>query len=320
MEELEENKTKNYNYLDWVEKYRCKTVRQILLPSNYKKVFLDIVKSGNLPNILLHSSIPGTSKTTLAKALCNDLGMKYIYLNLSLERGIDVLRSTIQSFASMRTISGKHKVIIMDEFDGATIDLQNALKVSIEEYHSSCRFIMLCNNINKIIVPLKEPGRTMIFDFNMALPEYHKEVKPKAVYYLKKLLENEKVHYEEGSVEALVDKHYPSLRTCISILHQFYLINGCINNLVSSFGDVGEEFFELILNKKFEASRKYIVDRGIPPNDVYGMLYRKFIYKVDKSIRGELIKIIDEQMYRSALVVDPEITLASCILKIMEVL
>ena len=320
MEELEENKEKAYNYLDWVEKYRPKTVKQVLLPSSYKKFFLEIVKSGNLPNLLLSSSQPGTGKTSLAKTLCNDLGMKYIYLNISMERGIDVLRSTIQSFASMRSISGKHKVVIMDEFDGATADLQNALKVAIEEYKNSCRFIMICNNVNKIITPLKEPGRAMIFDFNMSNPEFHKEVKPKAVYYLKKLLENEKVHYEEGSIEALVDKHYPSLRTCISILHLFYLLNGCITNLVSTFNDIGDEFFELILSKKFEAARKYIIDRGIPPNDIYSILYKKFIYKVRGEIRGEIIKIVDEQMYRSTLVVDPEITMASCLIKIMEIL
>jgi DNA polymerase III delta prime subunit len=319
MSEPEENLDKKYNKSDWVEKFRPKTVKQVILPKTYKRFFLGVVESTDLPNLLIHSSIPGSGKTALAKALCRDLGIKYLYINLSLERGIDTLRSTIQSFATMRSISGKYKCVIMDECDGATKELQDALKVAVEEYHSSCRFIMLCNNVNKLNKALRQ-GRVMEFDFNMSSVEFQSEMKPHVTYYLKKMLEHEKVSYEEETVKALVDKHYPSIRTCISMLHQFYLLNGCINNNILSFQDIDDEFFELLFKKKVEAARKYIIERNIPYNDIYGLLFRKFLPKVHSSLKGELIKIIDEQQYRNSLVLDQEIAMASCLVKIMEIL
>lgn len=316
---MDTNTDKKLNYVDWVEKFRSKTTSQVLLPSPIKKFFMNIVETKELPNLIIHSSIPGSGKTTLAKALCKDLELRYIYINGSLETSIEVLRGTIRDFAMVRSISGNYKVVILDEFEKASPAFQDALKVTIEEYHKSCKFIFLCNNISKIITPLRQ-GRVMEFDFNMAKPEYRTEMIPRTVNYLKKMLDFEKVSYTEGSIEALVEKYYPSIRTCISILQQYSMLNNCIDSRVVSFQEVSEEFYESILNKKFEKARKYIVENGIPFNDAYGLLFRNLIPKIPSTKRSQAILVIDEQLFKSLNSTDPEIPFASCLIKIMGIL
>lgn len=129
----------------WVEMFRPKTVKDIVLPKEFAKYFNEIVKSGDLPNLLLCSPTPGTGKTTIAKALVHDLGAEYIYINASSENSIDIIRNQIAEFAQTMSFSGGQKVVILDEADGLTPQFQRALRAFIEEYQASCRFILTCN-------------------------------------------------------------------------------------------------------------------------------------------------------------------------------
>jgi len=136
----------------WVEKYRPQKIDHAILPNEYRKFFNKIVKTGDIPNLLLYSSSPGTGKTTIAKALCIEAGVDYLYINASKDTGIDILRTTITKYASGKSLSGKKKVVILDEVDGSSAtSFQAAVRAFIEEFHNSCRFILTCNYVNKII-------------------------------------------------------------------------------------------------------------------------------------------------------------------------
>ena len=163
----------------WVERYRPKRVKDMVLPKDFMTFFKKLVDENSedgIPNILLSSPTPGTGKTSIAKAIVNDLEADYIYINASSENSIDVLRNQIAGFATTMSFNGSRKIVILDEADGLTPQFQKALRAFIEEFDKTCRFILTCNNIGKIIDPLRQ-GRTMVFDFDMG--KYKEELIPK---------------------------------------------------------------------------------------------------------------------------------------------
>jgi len=179
------SKKKAAKYL-WVEKFRPESIKEMILPLKFKRFFNKVVKDGQLPNLLLASSTPGSGKTTLAKALCTEIDADFIYINISSESGIDTLRTTIREFASTKSFNRRPKVVILDEMDGASAQLQAGLRGFIEEFHSHCRFVMTCNYVSKIIQPLRE-GRIMEFDFNISDAKTAAEIKPKQVKRLQQI-------------------------------------------------------------------------------------------------------------------------------------
>ena len=185
----------------WVERYRPKHVKDMILPKDFMTFFKKLVEENSedgIPNILLSSPTPGTGKTSIAKAIVADLEADYIYINASSENSIDVLRNQIAGFATTMSFNGSRKIVILDEADGLTPQFQKALRAFIEEFDKTCRFILTCNNIGKIIEPLRQ-GRTMVFDFDMG--KYKEELIPKICARIKGILQHESVEYTDEAIQ-----------------------------------------------------------------------------------------------------------------------
>ena len=202
----------------WVEKYRPKTIEECILPKSTQKTFTEFVNSGELPNLLL-AGPPGVGKTTVAKALCHELGVDYYVINGSDEgRFLDTVRNQAKSFASTvsLTSTGKHKVIIIDEADNTTHDVQLLLRANIESFYKNCRFIFTCNYKNKIIEPLH--SRCSVVEFGIKGKE-RQELAAKFFKRLQTILAEEKITSDPKVLVGLINKHFPDWRRAVSYTH-----------------------------------------------------------------------------------------------------
>ena len=254
--------------------------------------------------------------TTLAKILCNDIGATYKYINVSSESGIDTLRSEIATFASMRTIDGQPKIVIMDEFDGASAQLQSGMRAFIEEFHNSCRFIFTCNFKSKIMKPLQE-GRVMEFNFDMINAEVTKEMKPKVFERILFILDNENIKYDKKVIAQLVNIYYPNIRKVISLIQKYSQMNGIIDANVFNIETLDDEFFEFILNKEFDKARKYVIEKSLNYDEIYTKMYKQFIPLLNDSQKPNAILIVADYMYKQSFVIDPEINFSACLIELM---
>jgi len=313
---MKPNTTKKKNIYLWPEKWRPKTVKDVLLPKQYKKFFNKIVKSKELPNLLLHSSTPGAGKTTIAKCLCNDLNMEYLYINISSESGIDTLRSQIQNFAATQSFDRREKAVIMDEFDGASQQLQQGMRAFIEEFHKTCRFIFTCNYVNKIIPALRE-GRVMVFDFDMSDEKISNEMMPTIFTRMTEILDVEGVDYEKKTVAKLVKQNYPNNRKVLSLLQKYSEMNGIIDENIFNTQTVDKEFYDLILNKKLTDARKYVMEKSYNYDDLFTKLFHEFIPLLENGNRGQGILDIAEYMHRHSFSIDPEINFTALLVELM---
>jgi len=244
----------------WVEKYRPKTIEECILPEDIKKTFQDFLDKGEIPNMLL-AGPAGCGKTTVAKALCNQLGADYYVINGSDEgRFLDTVRNTAKNFASTVSLSStaKHKVIIIDEADNTTNDVQLLLRAFIEEFSGNCRFIFTCNFKNKILEPLH--SRTTVIEFSIK----GKERQGVASHFFKRvqdILDLEKIEYEDKVIAELINKHFPDWRRVLNEL-QRYSVSGKIDSgILASFSNVKTtELFKFLKEKDFPATRKWVVD------------------------------------------------------------
>ena len=316
------SKKKRLSYTLWVEKYRPEKVSQILLPKNVKDFFLKLVEEKEIPNLLLYSSSPGVGKTTMAKALVNDIKSDYIYINMSLESGIDTLRSRISKFATSYSMFGENeggkKICILDEFDGSTPALQAAMRGFMEEFQDSCRFILTCNYVTKIIDPLK--SRCQQIDFNMMDLKSQEECKPMVVQRLTGILKNEKVECKPETVRKIVDTFYPDVRRMINLLQQYSKKNGIIDIGIFDVEKVDNEFYEMIMNKKLTDARKYVIERNYNFDEMYRNLFDNLVPLLAKPKQAQVILIIAEMMYKNSFVVDKEINFTACLIEIMSVI
>ena len=316
------SKKKRLSYTLWVEKYRPEKVSQILLPKNVKDFFLKLVEEKEIPNLLLYSSSPGVGKTTMAKALVNDIKSDYIYINMSLESGIDTLRSRISKFATSYSMFGENeggkKICILDEFDGSTPALQAAMRGFMEEFQDSCRFILTCNYVTKIIDPLK--SRCQQIDFNMMDLKSQEECKPMVVQRLTGILKNEKVECKPETVKKIVDTFYPDVRRMINLLQQYSKKSGMIDSGIFDVEKVDNEFYEMIMNKKLTDARKYVIERNYNFDEMYRNLFDNLVPLLAKPKQAQVILIIAEMMYKNSFVVDKEINFTACLIEIMSVI
>ena len=244
----------------WVEKYRPQQIDECILPDHIKKTFQDFVDQGEIPNMLL-SGPPGIGKTTVAKALCKQLGVDYYVINGSDEgRFLDTVRNNAKNFASTVSLTSqsKHKVIIIDEADNTTSDVQLLLRASIEEFSGNCRFIFTCNYKNKIIEPLH--SRCSVVEFSIKGKE---KVKIAGLFFkrLQQILDTERIPYDPPVLAEIINKHFPDWRRVLNEC-QRYSVGGKIDSgILATFSDVSvNDLIRNLKDKNFPEVRKWVVD------------------------------------------------------------
>ena len=302
----------------WVEKYRPKTIEECILPESIKKTFLDFLDKGEVPNLLL-AGPAGCGKTTVAKALCNQLGVDVYVINGSDEgRFLDTVRNNAKNFASTVSFSSesKHKVIIIDEADNTTPDVQLLLRASIEEFSNNCRFIFTCNYKNKIIEPLH--SRCAVIEFGIK-GKQKQEIATCFFKRLNSILEQERVKSDKKVLAELISNHFPDWRRVLNEC-QRYSVSGKIDSgILATFSDVSvNDLTKNLKQKNFTEVRKWCVDNL--DNDPAVLLRR--IYD---SLSGSLVSssipaavlIIAKYQYQIAFVADQEINMLACLTEIM---
>jgi DNA polymerase III delta prime subunit len=302
----------------WTERYRPKTIEDCILPENIKKTFSDFLNKGEIPNMLLCGP-PGVGKTTVAKALCNELGVDVYVINGSDEgRFLDTVRNNAKNFASTVSLSSdaKHKVVIIDEADNTGNDVQLLLRAFIEEFAGNCRFIFTCNYKNKIIEPLH--SRCAVVEFGIK----GKEKTQLAGSFFKRLqdiLDAEGVRYDPKVLAELINKHFPDWRRVLNEC-QRYSVGGEIDSgILASFSDVAvNDLIKHLKEKNFTEVRKWVVanldnDSSIILRRVYDALYSVLL---PQSIPAAVL-IIAKYQYQIAFVADQEINLLAALTEIM---
>ena len=300
----------------WVEKYRPLKIADCILSKALKSTFQGIVDSGVVPNLLLAGGA-GSGKTTVAKAICNELDLDYIFINASRERGIDEVRGKIMSYASALSFEGKRKVIILDEADQLTPDAQLALRASMEEFANNCSFILTCNFKNKLVEPLH--SRCAVKEFRIP-----REEKPELIAQIFKritqILELESVKFDGKVLASIVVKYYPDIRRTLNELQGFSNINGEINEGVLAFaGELNtNKLYKALKEKSFNGVREWVVENldNDPPR-VYRKIYDGLKDHLKQPSIPQAIIFIADYQYKSAFVADPEINLLACLIEIM---
>ena len=300
----------------WVEKYRPTLIADCILPKDIKSTFEDIVNGGELHNMLL-TGTPGTGKTTIAKALCNELGLDYLLINGSEESGIDTLRTKIKQFASSISLSGGYKVVILDEADYLNPQsTQPALRGFIEEFSGNCRFILTCNFKNRIIEPLH--SRCSIIEFNIA----KKDMPPLLSDFMKRveyILKAEGIAYKPQVIADLIMKHMPDWRRVLNEL-QRYSTSGTIDTgiLVSVSETSINDLMLHIKHKDFKRMRQWVADNmDTEPASIFRKLYDSMYEYIDPKSIPQLVLILADYQYKNAFVADHELNLVACLTEIM---
>ena len=302
----------------WVEKYRPKTIDDCILPQSIKNTFKDFVKSGQIPNMLL-SGPPGIGKTTVAKALCHELGVDYYVINGSDEgRFLDTVRNNAKNFASTVSLSSeaKHKIIIIDEADNTGNDVQLLLRAFIEEFSNNCRFIFTCNYKNKIIEPLH--SRCSVIDFGIKGKE-KAEVAHTFFKRLNNILESEGCDADKKVLAELINKHFPDWRRVLNEC-QRYSISGKIDSgILVHFSEVKvNDLLKNLKEKNFPEVRKWVVDNlDNDPSVLLRHVYDALFDALENPSVAAAVLIIARYQYQIAFVSDQEINLLAALTEIM---
>lgn len=300
----------------WVEKYRPKTIADTILPNSLKTVFQQFVDQGNIPNLILSGSA-GVGKTTVARAMLEELGCDYIVINGSMNGNIDTLRNDIKSFASSVSLAGGRKYVILDEADYLNANsTQPALRNFMEEFSKNCGFILTCNFKNRIIEPLH--SRCSVIDFIIPNAE-----KPRmAAHFFKRVLDilaKENVEYEQKAVAALIEKHFPDWRRVLNEL-QRYASTGKIDTGILS--DLSSDnvlaVVKLLKDKNFTEVRKWVaMNSDMDTPTFYRKLYDEASNYLKPNSVPQLVLTLADYQYKAAFVADQEINTAACLTELM---
>ena len=305
------------NFL-WVEKYRPQTIEECILPAETKKVFQSFVNKGEIPNLLLCGTA-GVGKTTIAKALCHELGVDYYVINGSDEgRFLDTVRNHAKSFASTvsLTSTAKHKVIIIDEADNTTHDVQLLLRATIEEFAGNCRFIFTCNYKNKIISPIH--SRCSVVDFGIGKKE-KQGIAGQFFNRVRTILAEENIEYDPKVVSEAILKFFPDFRRTLNEL-QRYSVGGTIDTgLLANLAEVRmDALMDALKNKEFGTARKWVnANLDNDPTVILRSIYENLYHALEPTFIPQAVLIIAKYQYQSAFVADQEINLLAALTEIM---
>ena len=300
----------------WVEKYRPRTVSECILPESLKTTFSEIVENEQVPNMLL-TGTAGLGKTTVARAICNQLNLDYILINGSEEGNIDTLRTKIKHFASTVSLEGDLKVVILDEADYLNAQsTQPALRGFIEEFSDNCRFIMTCNFKNRVIEPLH--SRCSIYEFNTTKKDMQKLC---ADFFVRTIhiLENEGIAVEnKDEIANLIMRYAPDWRRVLNEL-QRSSIGGKLNiAMLRSASDQYDDLFEHLKKKDFKKMRKWVSDNmDVDSSVVFRSIYDSMYEKVEPSSIPQLVLYLADYQYKNAFVADHELNIVACMTEIM---
>jgi DNA polymerase III delta prime subunit len=301
-------------HLLFTEKYRPKTIAECILPDRLKTPFQEYVNQNNIPNLLL-SGGAGVGKTTVAKAMCEEIGCDYMIINGSDENGVDVVRYKITNYASSMSLSGGRKVIIIDEADYLSPNAQAAFRNAIEEFASNCSFIFTCNYKNKLIDPLH--SRCAVVEFNLKSAE-KTQMAGQFFKRIQSILQSEEIKYDDKVIVELIKKHFPDFRRIINELQRYSQFGKIDSGILSHIVDVSiGDIIKYIKDKDFGAIRKWVASNDIDATTFFRKLYDNLYDVLKPQSIPQAVLILADYQYKAAFVSDQEINTVACLTELM---
>ena len=299
----------------WTEKYRPKKIEDCILPDRLKTPFQEYVNQGKIPNLLL-SGGAGVGKTTVAKAMCEEIGCDVMVINGSDESGIDTFRVKIKNFASSMSLAGGRKVIIIDEADYLNPNsTQPALRNAIEEFASNCSFIFTCNFKNRIIDPLH--SRCAVIDFQLKSNE-KSQMAAQFFKRIQQVLQSENVEYDDKVIAELVKKHFPDFRRVINELQRYSQFGKIDTGILAQIVDVSiNDIIKFVKEKDFGAIRKWVASNDVDTTTFFRKLYDNLYEALKPQSIPQAVLILADYQYKQAFVADQEINTVACLTELM---
>ena len=301
-------------HLLFTEKYRPKIIVDCILPERLKTPFQEYVNQSKIPNLLL-SGGAGVGKTTVAKAMCEEIGADYMIINGSDDNGIDVVRYKIKNFASSMSLTGGRKVIIIDEADYLSPNAQAAFRNSIEEFAGNCSFIFTCNYKNKLIDPLH--SRCAVIDFTLKNGE---KAQMASAFFkrIQMILQSENIAYDDKVIAELIKKHFPDFRRVLNELQRYSQFGKIDGGILSQIVDAGiTDIIKFIKEKDFGAIRKWVASADIDSATFFRKLYDSLYEVLKPQSIPQAVLILADYQYKGAFVADQEINTVACLTELM---